>query len=155
MRPYVPLGTDPVSTTTTRAHEVLALLAQAPRSSATPWSRQDLRQWMELTATIEPSEIRRSLALAQLCGAGPTDVVPAATHIVLTGLAASLRGSEAKPARRLVTDVCDHLYDHVGPAVAKRLTRPEPERSELSSAVVWAYFFACMALLLFVVTLTR
>jgi hypothetical protein len=155
MQPYVTLGPDPVGSTTTRAHEVLALLAQAPRSSETSWSRADLTRWRELTATIEPTEIRRSLALAMLCGAGPTDVVPAATHIVLAGLGASLRGAEAGLGGRLVTDVCDHLYDHVGPAVARQLTRPERERGELSSAVVWAYFFASLALLLFVVTLTR
>jgi hypothetical protein len=148
-----PLG-GPVDRRSTRAHEVLALLALAPRDESTAWTAYDLRQWMEITGRVDPEEVRGALALAGLWGAGPTDVVAAAAHIVLVRLAPTMRGEHAARARRNIDSVCSHLRDHVGPSVAAHLPRPEPEPRELPAATVWAYFFASLAFLLLVVVLT-
>ncbi len=155
MSPRATFGAGPVDRPSTRAHEVLALLAQAPRSEGTRWTSQDLRQWMELTSRVDPEQVRAALALAGVWGAGPTDVVAAAAHIVLTWTAPTLRGDDALRARRNIESVCEHLREHVGPGVAAHLPRPEPVPHELPSSVVWAYFFASTALLLLVVVLTR
>ena len=138
-----------------RADEVMALLALAPRSETTAWTAQDLRQWVEVTQAVEPAEITTALTLASVWGAGPTDVVPAAAHIVLTRLSPRVRGEDAARVRRNIESVCAHLHDHVGRAVARHLPRLEPEPGTVSGSEIWAFFFASMSFLLLVVVLTR
>jgi hypothetical protein len=138
-----------------RVQEVMALLALAPRSGGTAWTGQDLRQWVELIRWVERPEIEQALDKAVRWGAGPTDVVPAAAHIVLTQLALALPGERAARARSNILSVCDHLHDHVGRAVAGRLPRVQPAVGPLEDVVVWAYFFFCLAFLLMAVVVTR
>lgn len=144
----------PVGSQSTRAHEVLALLALAPRSQSTAWTAQDLRQWVEITRHVDPEEVRDALELATRLGAGPTDVVPAATHIVLTRLAPRVRGEDALRVQRNIDSVCTHLHDHIGPAVAARLPRLLPVPGDVPRSALWAYFFGCVAVLLLVIVLT-
>lgn len=142
-------------TLTSRVGEVFALLDLAPRSETAPWTGQDLKQWVEVIGTVQPAEIMTALTLATIWGAGPTDVVPAAAHIVLARLAPRVEGEASARVRRNIESVCSHLHDHVGRAVARHLPRLEPEPSMVAGSEIWAFFFASMSFLLLVVVLTR
>ena len=64
-------------------------------------------------------------------------------------------GLDASRLRRNIESVCAHLRSRMPGDLARRLPRIESAVPELSSAVVWAYFFACLSLLLFTIAVTR
>lgn len=154
MSPRVDFSATEVHQESTRAHEVLALLALAPRAQAVAWTAHDLRQWVAITRHVDVADIREALDLAADLGAGPIDLVPAATHIVLTRLAPRVHGEDALRVRRNIGSVCAHLHDHIGPGVAGRLPTLLPVPGDVPLAALWAYFFGCLAVLLLVIALT-
>ncbi len=140
---------------TTRVRGVRALLALAPRSGTQSWSGRELRQWVELTDRVADDEIESALTLATAWGAGESQQVAVAAHVLLVRFAPRDTDEDALRLRGNVESVCAHLRSRMGRDLAKRLPRPESARSDLPSAAVWAYFFACLATLLFAIVITR
>jgi hypothetical protein len=138
-----------------RIRGVRALLALAPRGGTHAWSGLELAHWIRLTDAVSEEEIEAALALATAWGAGETQQVAVATHIVLVRLAPSGAGEDAARLRSNIDSVCDHLRSRLSGDLAKRLPRTRTSLPELSSAVIWAYFFACLSVLLFAIAVTR
>lgn len=138
-----------------RVDEVRALLALAPRSNQASWSGHDLRLWIRLVEQVTAVEIECALTLATAWGAAPGQEVAVAAHIVLVRIAPDTTGLDASRLRRNIESVCSHLRSRMPGDLARRLPRIESAVPELSSAVVWAYFFACLSLLLFTIAVTR
>jgi hypothetical protein len=138
-----------------RVEEVRALLALAPRSERDAWSGHDLRLWVRLVEQVTDTEIECALTLATAWGARDGQTVAVAAHVVLVRIAPETEGLDAARTRRNIESVCSHLRSRMPAALAQRLPRIEDARPELSSAVVWAYFFACLSVLLLAIAVTR
>jgi hypothetical protein len=135
--------------------EVMALLAMAPRAGGAAWGGTDLLTWVDLTSRVEPAEVESALTWVRLWGAQGAELVPAATHVVLTRNAPQGRTESERRARRHVEGVCTYLRAHLSNAVAAQLPQLSPEQQPAARDAVWAYFFASMAFLLAVLVLTR
>lgn len=138
-----------------RVEEVRALLALAPRSGKAAWSGHDLRLWVRLVEQVTDVELECALTLATAWGAGHGQQVAVAAHVVLVRIAPDTTGLDASRLRRNIESVCSHLRSRMPGDLARRLPRIQSAVPELSSAVVWAYFFACLSLLLFTIAVTR
>jgi hypothetical protein len=138
-----------------RTPEVRTLLALAPRSAAQRWSGRELHQWVGMVEQVSEEEVERALVLAAAWGAGESQQAAAAAHIVLVRNAPRGSDEDAALLRRDVADVCAHLRSRMSGALSNRLPRVENARQDLPSAIVWAYFFACIATLLFAIVITR
>jgi hypothetical protein len=138
-----------------RAPLVRSLLALAPRSAAQCWSGRELHLWVGMVDEVADEELERALVLAAAWGAGESQQAAVAAHIVLARIAP--RGSDEDSARLCgnVEDVCAHLRSRMSGALASRLPWVQGPRKDLPSATVWAYFFACIATLLFAIVITR
>ena len=137
-----------------RVQEVRSLLAIAPRPGAASWSGHDLRLWVGLTEQVRNEDIESALTLAAAWGAGPVKQLPVAAHIVLVRFAPRDESDDSVRLRADIETVCAHLRRGMRSDLARRLPRLVAAR-ELPSAVVWAYFFACLSVLLFSIALTR
>lgn len=135
--------------------EVLALLAMAPRAGGAVWGGDDLLAWVELTSRVEVTEVESALTWVRLWGAQGSELVPAATHVLLTRHAPQGRGAAEVRARRHLEGVCSYLRAHLSTEVAAQLPRIAPDQQPAARDAVWAYFFASMAFLLAVLVLTR
>jgi hypothetical protein len=135
--------------------EVRALLALAPRSGRDSWSGHDLRLWIKMIEQVTDTEIDCALTLATAWGAWEGQRVAVAAHVVLVRIAPQTEGLDAARLRRNIESVCSHLRSQLPAAIASRLPRIETARPELSSAVVWAYFFACLSVLLLAIAVTH
>ncbi len=135
--------------------EVLALLAMAPRAGGATWGGEDLLSWVELTSRVELAEVESALTWVRLWGAQGAELVPAATHLVLTRNAPQGRSESDRRARRHVDGVCTYLRAHLSSGVASQLPRLGAEQPPAARDAVWAYFFASMAFLLAVLVLTH
>lgn len=158
MSHHVAPGLAPEDTQSTRAYDVAALLALASRSESTRWSRDDVRSWVEMTRGVQLEEIESSLTLAALWGADGDALVPAAAHILLVRLAPRAQSEQAARARRNIDSVCAHLRANLDRVVADRLPRTgvaQPQLQPVPDSTVWAYFFACLALVVLVALITR
>ena len=80
-----------------------------------------------------------------------------AAHIVLVRLAPTGPGEDA--TRGLRENIESVSRPSCGPTSRRdlggRLPRMTTVLPELSSAVIWAYFFACLSVLLFAIAVTR
>jgi hypothetical protein len=138
-----------------RIEEVRALLALAPRSGRDSWSGYDLRLWIRTIEQVTDTEIECALTLATAWGAWEGQRVAVAAHVVLVRIAPHTEGLDAARLRRNIDGVCAHLRSQLPAPLADRLPRLETARPELSSAVIWAYFFACLSVLLLAIAVTH
>lgn len=138
-----------------RVAEVRALLALAPRAGTQSWSGHDLRLWIELADAVTDEQIDSALTLATAWGAREGLHVAVAAHVVLVRVVPRGTDQESVRLRSHVDSVCAHLRSRMPGDLAKRLPRVPSGLPELSSAVIWAYFFACLSVLLFAIALTR
>ena len=138
-----------------RIAEVRALVALAPRAGTQSWSPHDLRRWIGLAEQVTDAEIESALTLATAWGAGDSQQVAVAAHVVLARIAPRSADAESARLRGQVDGVCAHLRSGMKDDLARRLPRVPNPLPELSSAVIWAYFFACLSVLLFAIAVTR
>lgn len=138
-----------------RIRAVRALLALAPRAGSHAWTGLEVAQWVRLTDAVSEEEIEAALALAAGLGAGDSHEVAVAAHIVLVRLAPTGPGEDATRLRENIESVCAHLRSNLSRDLGGRLPRMTSVLPELSSAVIWAYFFACLSVLLFAIAVTR